>query len=202
MVPAVDVPELVDRHDGRAHDRRLRRAPLHRARSSGSIRRPSRERARSSSMSASRTPTARCAAACSRRAAIALAASAPVADAAGDGDPHRSRAVLRLDDRERQARQAHRDHRPRATTLPGAIEIEDRAAGGRCRSSGASFDNLKDGAPAIVKAPSGGAGDSPASTRRRRASTQVAGKLPAATRSDMPCGSRASRSATRSSPRW
>ena len=83
---------------------------------------------------------------------IALAAERPGADAAGDGGPHRSRADVRLDDRRRQARAAHR-HRPAAATTPPGASRSRR----RCRRMlpvlAARFDNLKDGAPALVKAP-------------------------------------------------
>ena len=75
MVPAVDIPELADRDDGRADGRRLRRSQVHRPhRAHQSVHRAGHARAFSCS-SAFRTPMRRCAAACSRRAGIALAAA-------------------------------------------------------------------------------------------------------------------------------
>ena len=74
------------------------------------------------------------------------------ADAAGNGHPHGSRTDVRVDRRGRQAREARRHDRPQ-----GRRHRASRAQDRRCQPNtpvlAAKFDNLKDGAPAIVKAP-------------------------------------------------
>ena len=64
---------------------------------------------------------------------IALAASAPVADAAGDRRAHRGRADVRLDDRGRQARRAASSSA--AATRPPAASRSRPSCRRRCRCS-------------------------------------------------------------------
>ncbi len=78
----------------------------------------------------------------------------------------------------------------------GRVEIRTALPAGR-RCCGARFDNLKDGAPAIVKAPS--AARCP---RRRRRRARRRSRARADREENRPCGSRASRSGIRSSRRW
>ncbi len=153
MVPAVDVPELtigmkveltIDGF-GDAALRRTDRAhqPVDRARN------PRVPRLCRHSESAG----ASCAAACSRRAAIALAAQAPVADAAGHRDPDRGGAVLRVDDRRAASSCARDVVLGRRDDDAGRVELKTTLPGGPA-VLGSKFDNLKEGAPALVKAAS------------------------------------------------
>ncbi len=104
---------------------------------------------------------------------IALAASAPVADAAGDGGAHRGRADVRVDDRGRQAR-------PRSVVTgrrddaAGRVEIKT-ALPPDVPVLAARFDNLKDGAPAIVKAPPAAVPASAPASAPTSGTTQAAG---------------------------
>jgi biotin carboxyl carrier protein len=151
LVPAVDVPELrvgmpvefvVDGFGDRRFTGRIERIN------------PSAEaaRVRSSSTSGCRTQRRRCAAACSPPAASRSAASAPMPTLPLSGGSHRGGSELRMGHRERQARAAHRADRP-ARRHVRAHRDQDLRSARLCRCSASRFDNLKDGAPAMVKAP-------------------------------------------------
>ena len=169
-VPATDVPELIDRQTGRTRHRRLRRPPLlgpRRADQSG-------DRARHALVPCLRRhPEQR------QRIARRDVRDGPHRalrehggrDAAGNGHTPRSRPDIRVDRRGRQARQAESLSTGARDDAAGRVEIRTALPAGT-PVLGAKFDNLKDGAPAVVKAPS--TGPIPASAPTS-GSTQVAG---------------------------
>ena len=172
MVPAIDIPGARDRHGGRARGRRLRRAPLHRPRRAHQSGRPSRARARSSSIvgmperrrrAARRHVRDRPHRARRQRAGAVAAGDAPCAPRPGQT------FVWTIDDGKLVKRIVVA--RPPRRREPGASRSRPR-----CRRTlpvlATRFDNLKEGAPALVKAP--------ARRRRAPASAPTSGRTQAA----------------------
>ena len=194
MVPAIDVPELRDRHAGRARRRRLRRAPLHRPRRAHQ---PV-DRARHA-----RDPRLRQPAEPRRRAARRHVRDRPHrargeragADAAGRRGAHRGRArryVWAIDNGKLVA--AHRHHSAAATTTNGRIEIKTalpaQTAGARraLRQPEGRRAGAREGADVVAERHR----DKP---RRRRLSRSArrARRARAAPEGPSPCGSPARR---------
>ena len=115
---------------------------------------------------------------------IALAASAPAPTLPATAVRTEAGQTLRLGDRQRQAVAAHRRCSAGATR-PTARRAQDDAAAETCRCSRARFDNLKDGAPALVKAPT--SSQNATSTRRSAAPADAPARaLAAPERGDTP----------------
>ena len=187
-----------DRQGGRAFDRRLRRAPLHRTRRAdqpgrraGNAGHPRLRRNSESGRRAARGDV--------RDGPHRARRQRPGRHVAGDGRAHRGRADVRVDGRGWQARQARRRHRP-PRRRRRAHRGQDRAAAGRA------------GARRALRQPEGRrAGDRQGPRVAARAGTRVGADIrparrpradPRPTEEQPPCGSHASRSTTRSSPRW
>ena len=196
VVPAVDVPELAHRHGGRARDRRLRRAPF-----TGRIERinPATEPGTRAILVYVGIPNADGALRGGMFATgrIALAASAPVPTlpATAVRTEAGQTFVWTIEDGKLVKRSVV-DRPPRRRRRPR--RDQDRAAAGRA------------GAGRALRQPEGrraGArqGAAPRRRRRRRRRRRPADAGRAADARDRgapPCGSPASRSTTRSSPRW
>ena len=141
--------------------RRLRRAQVSPAASSGSTRRPSRARARILVYVGIPNPRQRAARRHVRDRPHRARGERAVPTLPLDGGPHRGGADVRVDDRGRQARQRIVVI-GRARRRRGRVEVKT-ALPPNAPVLAARFDNLKEGAPAIVKAPA----------RRRRAPTSA-----------------------------
>ena len=139
---------------------------------------------------------ARCAAACSPTGRIALAASAPVADAAGHRRAHRGRADATCG-RSRTASSCKRIVVARPPRRRRTARVELKTALPRGRAGAGRALRQPEGRRAGARQ---GAAAAPMPRRRRR--RHDASRRLSASEERPPCGSPASRSGTRSSPRW